>query len=54
MIVANAVCGLGATAQKITVDIRHLSSWKESEEHFDEHQIGSSAMVGSPLFRLPG
>ena len=54
MIVADAVCGLDATAQKITGDIRHLASLKEAEEPFDEHQIGSSAMVSSPLFRLPG
>jgi adenylosuccinate lyase len=32
LIIANAVCGLGATAQKITGDIRHLASWKEVEE----------------------
>ncbi len=32
LIVANAICGLGATAQKITGDIRHLASWKEVEE----------------------
>ena len=32
LIIANAICGLGATAQKITGDIRHLASWKEVEE----------------------
>ena len=45
LIVANAVAGLGATAQKICGDIRHLASWKEIEEPFEESQIGSSAMV---------
>jgi adenylosuccinate lyase len=32
LIVSNAICGLGATAQKITGDIRHLAAWKEIEE----------------------
>ncbi|KAN0080702.1 L-Aspartase-like protein [Elaphomyces granulatus] len=45
LIVANAVAGLGATAQKICGDIRHLASWKEIEEPFEESQIGSSAMA---------
>ncbi|PKS08423.1 hypothetical protein jhhlp_005134 [Lomentospora prolificans] len=45
LIVANAICGLGATAQKITGDIRHLASWKEAEEPFEVNQIGSSAMA---------
>ncbi|KAJ3545487.1 hypothetical protein NM208_g2484 [Fusarium decemcellulare] len=45
LMVANAICGLGATAQKITGDIRHLASWKEAEEPFEKHQIGSSAMA---------
>lgn len=31
LIVANAVAGLGSTAQKITGDIRHLMHWKEIE-----------------------
>ncbi|KAF4332552.1 adenylosuccinate lyase [Fusarium beomiforme] len=43
--VANAICGLGATAQKITGDIRHLANWKEAEEPFEKDQIGSSAMA---------
>ncbi|KAL7914272.1 adenylosuccinate lyase [Trichoderma velutinum] len=45
LLIANAVCGLGATAQKITGDIRHLASWKEIEEPFEADQIGSSAMA---------
>lgn len=45
LMVANAVAGLGPTAQKICGDIRHLASWKEIEEPFEESQIGSSAMV---------
>lgn len=43
--IANAVSGLGATAQKIAGDIRHLANWKEIEEPFESTQIGSSAMV---------
>ncbi|KAI2609618.1 L-Aspartase-like protein [Hypoxylon fragiforme] len=45
LIIANAVSGLGATAQKICGDIRHLASWKEIEEPFEKSQIGSSAMA---------
>ena len=33
-IIANAVAGLGATAQKMCGDIRHLANWKEIEEPF--------------------
>jgi adenylosuccinate lyase len=44
-LVANAIAGLGASAQKICGDIRHLASWKEVEEPFEKHQIGSSAMA---------
>lgn len=44
-LIANAVCGLGASAQKITGDIRHLAAWKEIEEPFEKDQIGSSAMA---------
>ncbi|KAI1100603.1 adenylosuccinate lyase [Jackrogersella minutella] len=43
--VANAVAGLGATAQRITSDIRHLANLKELEEPFEKDQIGSSAMA---------
>ncbi|KAH7035819.1 adenylosuccinate lyase [Microdochium trichocladiopsis] len=45
MLVANAICGLGASAHKITGDIRHLAAWKEAEEPFESGQIGSSAMA---------
>lgn len=45
LIIANAVAGLGATAQKICGDIRHLAAEKEVEEPFESTQIGSSAMV---------
>lgn len=48
MVVANAVAGLGATAQKICGDIRHLAHWKEIEEPFEKSQIGSSAMASTP------
>ncbi|EFQ31076.1 adenylosuccinate lyase [Colletotrichum graminicola M1.001] len=50
LIVANAICGLGATAQKIAGDIRHLASWQEAEEPFEDKQVGSSAM---PFKRNP-
>lgn len=49
LIIANAVAGLGSSAQKITGDIRHLANWKEIEEPFEKSQIGSSAMVRSFL-----
>ncbi|KAK0629503.1 L-Aspartase-like protein [Bombardia bombarda] len=45
LMVANAVTGLGASAQKIAGDIRHLAAWKEVEEPFEKDQIGSSAMA---------
>ncbi|TQS31995.1 hypothetical protein Golomagni_07705, partial [Golovinomyces magnicellulatus] len=45
LIIANAVAGLGSSAQKITGDIRHLANWKEIEEPFESSQIGSSAMA---------
>ncbi|KAK3340259.1 adenylosuccinate lyase [Neurospora tetraspora] len=43
--VANAVCALGATAERIASDIRHLANLKEMEEPFEKSQIGSSAMA---------
>jgi adenylosuccinate lyase len=42
--IANAICGLGATAMHITSDIRHLANMKELEEPFEKDQIGSSTM----------
>ncbi|TGJ83942.1 hypothetical protein E0Z10_g4811 [Xylaria hypoxylon] len=45
LIIANAISGLGATAQKMCGDIRHLANWKEIEEPFEANQIGSSAMA---------
>jgi adenylosuccinate lyase len=45
LLVANAVAGLGSTAQRITGDIRHLAAWKEIEEPFEKTQIGSSASM---------
>ena len=54
LIIANAVAGLGATAQKICGDIRHLAAWKEIEEPFETTQIGSSAMVRSQSKELQG
>ncbi|KAK7914334.1 adenylosuccinate lyase [Apiospora marii] len=45
VIVANAVTGIGTSAQKIAGDIRLLAGWKEIEEPFEASQIGSSAMA---------
>lgn len=45
LMIANAITGLGATAQKISGDIRHLAAWKELEEPYEKDQIGSSAMA---------
>jgi adenylosuccinate lyase len=44
-LIANAICGIASSAQKITGDIRHLAAWKELEEPFEKDQIGSSAMA---------
>lgn len=38
--IANAICGLGATAMHIAGDIRHLAAMKEMEEPFEKEQIG--------------
>jgi adenylosuccinate lyase len=43
--VANALAGLGATAQQMCSDIRHLASWKEIEEPFEKSQIGSRQVI---------
>lgn len=43
--VSNAYSSLGATFERIGGDIRHLASWKEMEEPFEQMQIGSSAMA---------
>jgi adenylosuccinate lyase len=43
--VANAVCALGATAQRICSDIRHLANLKEMEEPFEKSQIVSSRQL---------
>ncbi|KAF9874070.1 adenylosuccinate lyase [Colletotrichum karsti] len=43
--IANAICGLGATAIHMTSDLRHLATMKEIEEPFEAGQIGSSAMA---------
>jgi adenylosuccinate lyase len=40
LVIANAVAGIGATAQQICTDIRHLASQKEMEEPFEKTQIG--------------
>jgi adenylosuccinate lyase len=45
LLISQAISSLGATAQKITGDIRHLAAWKEVEEPFEKEQIGSSAMA---------
>lgn len=49
--VANAVCALGATAERICSDIRHLANLKEMEEPFEKSQIvrrrNFPLMVGS-------
>ncbi|KAL5328289.1 hypothetical protein ACEPPN_001787 [Leptodophora sp. 'Broadleaf-Isolate-01'] len=43
--VINALSALGATAIRITTDIRHLAAEKTLEEPFEKDQIGSSAMA---------
>ena len=43
--VCHALGSFGATCERIGGDIRHLASFKELEEPFEEGQIGSSAMA---------
>lgn len=43
--VLSALGGLGATSERIGVDIRLLAHGKELEEPFEKDQIGSSAMA---------
>lgn len=42
--VASALSGVAQTASKFAYDMRLLASFKEMEEPFEQHQIGSSAM----------
>jgi adenylosuccinate lyase len=44
LIIANAVAGLGSSAQKITGDIRHLAHWKEIEEVSIRREVTSEAL----------
>ncbi len=43
--VLEALGGIAQSAHKFASDLRLLQSWKEIEEPFEEHQIGSSAMA---------
>ena len=43
--VLSVLSGLSQSAQKMATDLRLLQSFKEIEEPFEEHQIGSSAMA---------
>ena len=42
--VVNVLSGIAASCSKFSNDLRILASFKEMEEPFEEHQIGSSAM----------
>lgn len=42
--VVNVLSGIAASCSKFSNDLRILQSFKEMEEPFEEHQIGSSAM----------
>ena len=42
--VLNTLAGLGESAMKFATDLRILQNFKEMEEPFEAHQIGSSAM----------
>lgn len=46
--VANAVCALGATAERICADIRHLANLKEMEEPFEKSQIVRLPSAAAP------
>ncbi|RYP13418.1 hypothetical protein DL767_010776 [Monosporascus sp. MG133] len=48
LMIANAVAGLGATAQKICGHIRHLTNWKEIEEPFESTHVGQRPIKGIP------
>ena len=43
-LVASALSGVAQSASKFAYDMRLLASFKEMEEPFEKHQIGSSAM----------
>lgn len=42
--VVNVLAGIAASCSKFSNDLRILANFKEMEEPFEEHQIGSSAM----------
>ncbi|MCF2556468.1 MAG: adenylosuccinate lyase [Bacteroidales bacterium] len=42
--ILNALAGIAQSAMKMATDIRLLANFKEMEEPFEKHQIGSSAM----------
>ena len=42
--ILNALAGIAQSAMKMATDIRLLAHFKEMEEPFEKHQIGSSAM----------
>ncbi len=42
--VLSALSGIGQSAMKLATDLRLLANFKEMEEPFEKHQIGSSAM----------
>ena len=43
-VVVNVLAGIAASCSKFSNDLRILASFKEIEEPFEKHQIGSSAM----------